>query len=326
MVRITKPPKHNTTILYKKTLASISLCLLLWIGIHWFSWFVALISSNGSSQQKGGAGGGHQYKYNDMSHQLRRDYNEQPLPRIKGVPQPKPQRKQNHVQPADPDRKSLQEQTESILSKLHQLSTSTPLIQTDANSNSNNSNNKESKFISTIRKECIPGRDDSSTGEINPTTHRKRECLRHVPLGKKRKQSSISNNDPSDELQERIKLQKPRIAIMISPGFISTAFANWISAALKVTSNTIHMDIDVIITSHVPVYGYGKSHGYTKLIRFISLPLVLAAVDAYAYGVSKGNMLGSESQLMTEDTLGKMVQLIMRWHCRISREYTKYCN
>ena len=37
-------------------------------------------------------------------------------------------------------------------------------------------------------------------------------------------------------------------------------------------------------------------------------------------------MLGSESQLMTEDTLGKMVQLIMRWHCRLSREYTKYCN
>ena len=136
---------------------------------------------------------------------------------------------------------------------------------------------KESIFLSTATKECIPGRDDTGK-EINPTTHRKRECLRHVPLGK----HILTGSD----LEERMKMQRPRIGIMITPGYISTNIANWIGHALKQTGDSIHMDIEIITTAHVPVYGYGKSHGYSKLIRIVTLPLPLAVNDAYYYSMS----------------------------------------
>jgi len=209
------------------------------------------------------------------------------------------------------------------LTKLDDLSKLAPL--------STNNDSSESKFLSIIRKECLPGRDDHS-GEINPTTHQKRECLRHVPLGKKLIDFTLT---PQEELETRMKRQKPRIGLMIPPGFVSGAFAHWVADVLQQTSKKLHMEIDIVITSHVPVYGYGKSHGYTKLIRFISLPISLAAYDAYLMGSSttrelrdtssstlqdvlEGMKLGRNAEPPSVVALGNMVQLVMRWHCRLS--------
>ncbi|KAL7533413.1 hypothetical protein ACHAXR_005217 [Thalassiosira sp. AJA248-18] len=253
----------------------------------------------------------------------------QPLPKIKGVQMP--QQPKSIAQ----KKQSLEEQTKSILSQLDQLANSIPLAAaaTPQNDNETNNDNNESKFLSAVHKECIPGRDDSS-GEINPTTHRKRECLRHVPLQK---------NGLAD-WEERTKRQRPRIGIMIPPGYISTSFANWVSNALKHTGDGIQMDIEILITSHVPVYGYGKSHGYTKLIRFVTLPLALAVYDVYLFassnvastseGVGDGNndyyqdsslrdaldeiKLGRNLSPPAVGTLGKILQLVLRWHCRLS--------
>jgi len=122
-------------------------------------------------------------------------------------------------------------------------------------------------------------------------------CLRHVPLGK-----HISD---SYELEERMKQQKPRIGIMIPPGFIGESFADWVAGALRSTGDDINMAVDIIPTSHVPVYGYGKSHGYTKLIRFVTLPLSLAVYDAYLMASFKAmNRIGEEEDSLS-DTLEK---------------------
>lgn len=182
--------------------------------------------------------------------------------------------------------------------------------------------------------ECLPGRDDTGK-DINPTTNRKRECLRHVPLGKK-------HIDTGYDLEDRMKHQRPRIGIMITPGYTSLTVANWISHALKVTGEKIHMDIEILITSHVPVYGYGKSHGYSKLIRLVTLPLPLAVTDAYYYSmneltqtdvVNKENnnefvihnldatldeQKFKDTTKPSSQTIGSITELLLRWHCRLS--------
>jgi len=172
---------------------------------------------------------------------------------------------------------------------------------------------KLSSFQSAIRKECLPGRDDSK-GEINPTTHKNRECLRFVPLGK---------ND--------IRKQRPRIGIMAPPGIISDSLGLWIADVLMHTqkiggSATDNIELEIIPTSHVPVYGYGKSHGFTKLIRFVTLPLPLAVLDAYLWARNEASstaQLSSVSSFLSsdppsEEVLALILRQIMRWHCRLS--------
>lgn len=213
-----------------------------------------------------------------------------------------------------------------VLQSITKLSQSIPLT-------TENANNKKDEeiLLSIVTKECIPGRDDTGK-EINPTTHRKRECLRHVPL--------VGKDDKGR--------QRPRIGIMINPGYISIAVAKWISQALQKTGDSIHnMKIDILVTSHVPVYGYGKSHGYSKLIRLAILPLPLAMIDAYYYSMNEllihdndeisnnGNnevvsfaiqnldVILDESKVRntakpTALTVEKITQLLLRWHCRLS--------
>ncbi len=216
-----------------------------------------------------------------------------------------------------------------VLQSLTKLNVFIPLSPDDTN--------KESLFLSTATKECIPGRDDIGK-EINPTTRRKRECLRHVPLGK-----HIST---SFDLEERMKMQRPRIGIMITPGYTSITVAKWIAKALKLTGESIHMDIEILTTAHVPVYGYGKSHGYSKLIRLATLPLPLAVNDAYYYSMNEltddgeGNSNNNdvidgsfviqnldaildETKLKytakpSSQTVAGITELLLRWHCRLS--------
>jgi len=151
MVTITKPTKHNNAILCKKIIAAISLLILLWLGTHWLAWF-------------------HTTFFEDMNNDQLRRKQQHSLPKIKGVPQPS-QTIANEKQ-ANLLKQTYQHEKiiGNILSNISQLSTSIALP-TDIST----------KYTTSISKECIPGRDDSNN-EINPTTHRKRECLRHVPL------------------------------------------------------------------------------------------------------------------------------------------------
>jgi hypothetical protein len=149
---------------------------------------------------------------------------------------------------------------------------------------------------------------------------------------------------------------------MIPPGLIGRAFADWIvgtllgsgSSSSSSSSSSLSggEDVEIVVTSHVPVYGYGKSHGYTKLVRFVITPLPLAAYDTYSFARSSSSTTtadegggdrrgggdassslrggraesGAETQSSSSSsppaaaTIGMMVRLVMRWHCRLSRE------
>jgi len=298
MVTITKPTKHNNAILCKKIIAAISLLILLWLGTHWLAWFHTTFFED------------------DNNDHLRRK--QQSLPKIKGILQPSQEKdKQANLLKTYQHEKNIG----NILSNISQLSTSIALP-TDIST----------KYTTSISKECIPGRDDSNN-EINPTTHRKRECLRHVPLGK--------HHDQVDLKYSMLK-QKPRIGIMITPNFISHTIANFIKETLVQTSEEIHFNLEILITSSVPVYGYGKSHGYTKLIRINVMPLSLSVVDTYLYTAGMVLKKDEEDESSSNDllkdtidemklgrrlgvpsigTVGMILSLVMRWNCRMSREY-----
>ena len=284
--------------------------------------------------------------------------------------------------PSSSSSSSIETLANSVLMRLDRLSHSVPISSSSSSSSENDPSDgqrpsrlgagarridvldeddasPEAIFLAASMKECLPGRDDVS-GQINPTTHKERECLRHVPDKRKR---SGNDNDGSlggggngnggltdadvgvDGTASR--RTRPRIGIMIPPGLIGRSFGDWIAGALKIDD-----DIEIVITSHVPVYGYGKSHGYTKLVRLVTLPLAVAAYDAYRSIASSSSSSGdgvhidggsssssssllrgrSESDGVSRDspllfstptiaTIGTMVRLVMRWHCRLSREY-----
>ncbi|KAL9189420.1 hypothetical protein ACHAXT_009095 [Thalassiosira profunda] len=190
-------------------------------------------------------------------------------------------------------RRTIAQRTESISQQLDRLSAALPLAPEG-----------ESSFLAVVKKECRPGRDDVGD-DINPTTKRRRECLRHVPL-----------------VKGTGKRQLPRIGVMVPPGFIGRSFGHWISNALEKTGKQVGMEVDVILGSHVPVYGYGRSHGFTKLIRFVSLPLSLAVYDAYqmasAGEIDDEMKLGGNLHPPSVGSIDILTRLSMRWHCRLS--------
>ena len=208
----------------------------------------------------------------------------------------------------------------------------------------------EARFLAALRNECVPGRDDAR-GEINPTTKRRRECLRHVPLGNRRGGGggggAAGANDDGAELAGRVRRQRPRIGILVPPGFAARAFAGWAAQALEDTAGDAGHDVEVLVTSRVPVYGYGKSHGFSKLVRLVALPTALAVYDAVLWGTSAStpleeariggdpDSLERDAPLLRDalaapapssaDVVGIALMLVLRWHCRLSRKFGPLC-
>mmetsp|Transcript_41415 Transcript_41415/g.88254 ORF Transcript_41415/g.88254 Transcript_41415/m.88254 type:complete len:518 (+) Transcript_41415:130-1683(+) len=317
MVTITKSPKRTRIATAFRTAAiSAALLILLWVGLHWLSLVSSLIGSSERDPKDIG---------NDTSSRTQDDNErrQRSLPKTAGAARPE---------------QTTQQLTESILTRLDELSRIVPLSpESKEDGADDGGGGKESEFLSNVRKECVPGRDDSG-GEINPTTRRRRECLRHVPLGKKDAAIAVAGDVEAEglELEGRVRRQRPRIGIMVPPGRVSATFAAWVEGALRSTGEGIQMDVEVVTTSRAPVYGYGKSHGYTKLVRFVALPAPLAAYDAYLWASSDDDgrdslrdaademELGRNSSPPSSSAVGRTLQLILRWHCRLSRESTLF--
>jgi hypothetical protein len=89
-----------------------------------------------------------------------------------------------------------------------------------------------------------------------------------------------------------------RIALLAPPSEAADAFFAWYVALAKRGGATARK-VEWIQTAHAPPYGYGKNHGYTRIVR-LALPL-LSSVAAS----SQGNAAESLAQHV-------------RWHCRVS--------
>eukprot|EP00978_Attheya_sp_CCMP212_P018668 scaffold51546_cov59-Attheya_sp.AAC.4 len=123
---------------------------------------------------------------------------------------------------------------------------------------------------------------------VSSNASHKKKCLQHAPEGVQ------------------------RVGILSPPGGIADEFASWLQGH-EVAANIPNMEL--IPTSHVPPYGYGKSHGWTKLIRLVIDPLSYSMLDTYYYYNQDSK---SEITVEVNDSITQVYRQIVRWHCRLS--------
>lgn len=78
----------------------------------------------------------------------------------------------------------------------------------------------------------------------------------------------------------------------------------------------IEKNIDLIKTSHVPALGYGKSHGWTQIIRVMHSPLLLETLETMEFHKGQKIQLQEATDLSIA-TQG--MRQIVRHHCRLSQ-------
>jgi hypothetical protein len=113
-----------------------------------------------------------------------------------------------------------------------------------------------------------------------------------------------------------------RIGIISPPGETATSLLKLVESVVKHGKKMGGSDqaiaIELISTTHIPPYGYGKTHGYTRLIRVVPQPLLVGATDSLLAASKEMERNGDEKQSLTlEDVKGSLRQQI-RYHCRLN--------
>jgi hypothetical protein len=208
----------------------------------------------------------------------------------------------------------------------------------------------ESLLWSTI-KSCIPDEDKEEKKKNEKDTKQTSKCLQFIPDPK----------PPDDEHGRR-----QRVGVLSPPGTISQSLVNRVHRLAHVYNGRIHhqhldrhhhhdqngtettttnnmalasipqrqptplVEIAVIQTSHIPPYGYGKNHGYTKLIRYSPNPLLLQVLDALSWALQNSNNSSAAAAMVPDEsttttnvavTMADVIMTtrqILRWHCRVS--------
>ena len=160
------------------------------------------------------------------------------------------------------------------------------------------------------------------------------------------KNDKKEKNKTKQQQQQQQQRKKRRIAIFSPPGSES---ANILFRSLRDNmiryrygGDKMKMDsaLELVHTSHVPPYGYGGNHGWTRMVRLISSPLLVQVHEAVRYaitgegdvvdGIDDGDLLDSSSSQLrklllqggdsgsTDGIFSVALAQIIRWHCRLS--------
>ncbi|GAX16528.1 hypothetical protein FisN_7Lh250 [Fistulifera solaris] len=145
----------------------------------------------------------------------------------------------------------------------------------------------------------LPG-PASSYAEVTELEHEDafratiQQCL---PPNPKCKQFILPNNNNN----------KRRVAVIAPPGDLVA------KERLQAIAQS-HDNLELIFRTHVPPYGYGKTHGLTQVIRFIPQPLLLQVTDALQSLLQHGET----HAIITLSDLKAGLRQILRFHCRLS--------
>mmetsp|Transcript_24994 Transcript_24994/g.30741 ORF Transcript_24994/g.30741 Transcript_24994/m.30741 type:complete len:389 (+) Transcript_24994:391-1557(+) len=112
-----------------------------------------------------------------------------------------------------------------------------------------------------------------------------------------------------------------RIAIHSPPSAATGAFFDMIEGALLTYYNNdkqaMSQKIELIRSTHVPPYGYGKSHGYTKIIRVMYTPILKEVFETLsALAIENGPEFFEE--MWDKSLIEQSLRQIVRYHCRMS--------
>jgi hypothetical protein len=117
----------------------------------------------------------------------------------------------------------------------------------------------------------------------------------------------------SKKCQTYMPEDRQRVAILAPKGDFGNWIFKWASKVIDTKlGSTTNMDIQLV--SHVPPYGYGKTHGWTKIIRILPRSLMLGAADA----IRGSLLLGQTQDSLTLRDLKATLRQLLRYHCRIS--------
>jgi hypothetical protein len=90
-------------------------------------------------------------------------------------------------------------------------------------------------------------------------------------------------------------------------------------------NNKAAMDlIEIIPTTHIAPYGYGKTHGWTRLVRLVPQPLLVGATDTLlsVVGTKEGNDINRDDTItkdsLTFEDLKSSLRQQIRYHCRLN--------
>eukprot|EP00980_Cylindrotheca_fusiformis_P010349 scaffold2299_cov131-Cylindrotheca_fusiformis.AAC.36 len=103
-----------------------------------------------------------------------------------------------------------------------------------------------------------------------------------------------------------------RIALLAPPGELTRLFSSLVEQILKSAKYQTRdgIGIEWIQTSHMAPYGYGKTHGLTKIIRIVPEPLLLGASDTLL-----NQSFGSSS---SHGDIEASLRQQIRYHCRLN--------
>ena len=165
------------------------------------------------------------------------------------------------------------------------------------------------------------------------TMWKQKSCLpqqKISPSNKKKKQQTKDKQKCNTYIPPENQ-NRQRVAILSPPGILTNEFMILLQHAIdtyyknpSMSSTTIdRIAIDVIRTSHIAPYGYGKTHGYTRIIRIIPTPLILGVADMLHNVSSQSSSSSPESPpgtdiIITTDDWKSAVRQLIRYHCRLS--------
>jgi hypothetical protein len=106
-----------------------------------------------------------------------------------------------------------------------------------------------------------------------------------------------------------------RVALIAPPGDMTNSFFRLLQEVLGRAQEKHKIEMELIPTTHMAPYGYGKTHGLTRIIRVVPQPFVLGATDSLRGVFSSGQE--SQNRITVDDLKASLRQQI-RYHCRLN--------
>jgi len=115
----------------------------------------------------------------------------------------------------------------------------------------------------------------------------------------------------------------PRVAIISPPGAIGVAFFLCVQETLDRLFPSGEEDedfslsqkdkVELIYTTNAPPYGYGKNHGYDKIVRLVDTSLEIGVIDAsILFNGHNGSVVLDDMHVQS------IMKQQIRWHCRLN--------
>ncbi len=130
--------------------------------------------------------------------------------------------------------------------------------------------------------------------------------------------SCLSNECYNAQVTYKDGTKRDRIGFLAPDISGMDSLVHMLSRAAK---KDLAVDFNVVVDSHVPPYGYGKNHGWSRIVRFVHrlTPQALSLLmreDASAGGSKSPTKKSIED--ISPSLYALQVRQLVRWHCRLS--------